>query len=95
MLVHSPNVLESKWHHNVAERSERGDERGRKLVGLFHHDLMVPGVCIKELEGFTPQGRVDYLIYTWQRKWILWTRLVETHVVNTLSPFPALLSKKG
>ena len=47
-LVHSPSILESEQHRNVAERSKRGDERGCELVGLFHHDLMVPGVCIKE-----------------------------------------------
>ena len=40
-----------------------GDERHRELVGLLHHDLMVAGVRIKEAEGFTPQGRVDYLVY--------------------------------
>ena len=53
---------------------------------------MVPGVRIKEAKGFTALGRVDYLVYVWQRKQILWTCFVETHVVNTYSPFPALLS---
>ena len=48
MLIRSPDVLESKGHHNVAERSEHSDERGHELVGLFHRDLMVPGVRIKE-----------------------------------------------
>ena len=28
------------------------------------------------------------MVYAWQRKWILWTRFVETRVVNTHSPFP-------
>ena len=53
-LVHSPSILQTKQHCDVAERSEWGDERCRELVGLFHHDLMVPGVCIKEAKGFTP-----------------------------------------
>ena len=48
MLVRSPGVLESKRHRNVTERSERGDEIGRELVGLFHRDLMVLRVRIKE-----------------------------------------------
>ena len=64
-LVRSPSVLESKWHRNVAERSKQGDERGHELVKLFHHDLMVLGVRIKEAQGFTPRGRVNYLIYAW------------------------------
>ena len=55
---------------------------------------MVPGVRIKEAEGFAPRGRVDYLVYAWQRKWILWACFVEAHIVNTHPPFPALLSYK-
>ena len=47
-LVCSPDVLESERHRNVAERSERGDEKGRELVGLFHYDLMIPRVRIKK-----------------------------------------------
>ena len=54
MLVCSPSVLQIKWHCDVAERSERGDERHRELVGLFHRDLMVPEVRIKEAKGFAP-----------------------------------------
>ena len=65
------------------------------MVELFHHNLMVPGVRIKEAEGFIPQGRVNYLVYAWQRKWILWARFVETRIVNTHPPFPALLSYKN
>ena len=48
-LVHSPSVLESERHRNIAEQSEWGDERRRELAGLFHCDLMVPGVRIKEV----------------------------------------------
>ena len=53
-LVSCPGVLQTERHCDVAERSEGGDERCRELVGLFHHDLMVPGVCIKEAKGFAP-----------------------------------------
>ena len=89
-LVRSPCVLQTEHHCDIAERSEQGDEGCRKLIGLFHRDLMVPRVHIKKAKGFTPLGRVGYLVYMWQRKWILWTRLVETHVVNTHSTFPTL-----
>ena len=48
MLVRSPSVLQTEWHCDVAEQSEGGDERCHELVKLFHHDLMIPGVRIKE-----------------------------------------------
>ena len=54
MLIRSPRVFQTERYCDVAERSERGDERCRELVGLFHRDLMVPGVRIKEAKGFTP-----------------------------------------
>ena len=56
---------------------------------------MVPRVCIKEAQGFAPQGQVDYLIYAWQRKQILRACLIEAGVVNTHSPFPAFLFYKN
>ena len=56
---------------------------------------MVAGVRIKEVEGFATRGRVDYLVYAWQRKHILWARLVETRIVNTHPPFPTLFSYKN
>jgi hypothetical protein len=43
-------------NRDMAEQSEWGDERDHELVRLFHHDLMVPLVLIKQAEGFTPQG---------------------------------------
>ena len=54
MLVCSPSVLQIERHCDVAECSKGGDERCRKLVLVFHRDLMVPGVRIKEAKGFTP-----------------------------------------
>ena len=62
-LVCSPSVLQTERHCDIAERSKGGDERCHKLVRLFHRNLMVPGVCIKEAEGFAPQGRINYLVY--------------------------------
>jgi hypothetical protein len=53
-LVCSPYVLRTERHHDIVEQSKWGDKRGHKLVGLFHRDLMVPGVHIKEAEGFAP-----------------------------------------
>ena len=53
-LVCSSYVFQTERHHDITERPEQGDERSRELVRLFHGDLMVPAVCIKEAEGFTP-----------------------------------------
>ena len=53
-LIHSPRILQTEQHCDVAERSKGSDERCRERVGLFHRDLMVPGVRIKEAKGFTP-----------------------------------------
>ena len=54
MLVRSPSVLQTEGHCDIAERSEWGDEICRELVGLFHRDLMVHRVRIKEAKGFAP-----------------------------------------
>ena len=54
VLVCSPSVLQTEQHYDIAERSKGGDERCHELVGLFHRNLMVPGVRIKEAEGFAP-----------------------------------------
>ena len=53
-LVCSPSVLQTERHCDVAEQSEGGDERCHELVGFFHHNLMVPGVRVKEAKGFAP-----------------------------------------
>ena len=53
-LVHSPSVLQTEPHYDIVELSERGDERCRELIRLFHRNLMVPGVRIKEAKGFAP-----------------------------------------
>ena len=47
-LVRGPCVSETKWHSSIAVHAEWGDERSRELVGLFHLDLMVTGIRIKE-----------------------------------------------
>ena len=47
-LVCGPYVSETEWHGHVAVHAVRGDERSRELVGLFHLDLMVTGIRIKE-----------------------------------------------
>jgi hypothetical protein len=51
-LVCSPRVLELERHGDIAVRPKRGDKRGRELVGLFHHNLVVVGISIKEGENF-------------------------------------------
>jgi hypothetical protein len=64
-LVCCSCILQTEQHANIAIRSERRNERSRELVRLFHRNLMVTGIRIKEVEGFTPRSRVDYLIYAW------------------------------
>jgi hypothetical protein len=64
-LVCSPRVLEPERHGDIAVRPKRGDERGHGLVRLFHHNLMVARMSIKEGEDFASQGRINYLIYAW------------------------------
>jgi hypothetical protein len=55
---------------------------------------LVPGVRIEKTEGFTPNCRIDYLIYARQRKRILGTCLVKARVVNTHPPFLIFLLYK-
>ena len=43
-----PCVSEAKQHSRIAVHAEWGDERSRELVGLFHLDLMVTRIRIKE-----------------------------------------------
>ena len=47
-LVCSFGVSKAKGHRNVAVHAERSDKRSRELVGLFHLDLAVTGICIKK-----------------------------------------------
>ena len=94
-MVRCPHVFQTEQHCDIAEQSEWGDERCHELVGLFHRDLMVSGVCIKVAEGFAHRGRVNYLVYAGQKKWIFRACFVEARIVNTHPPFPALLSYKN
>ena len=47
-LVCGPCISEAKWHSHIAIHAEWGDERSHELVRLFHLDLMVTGIRIKE-----------------------------------------------
>jgi hypothetical protein len=51
---------------------------GCELVRYAHRYLVVPEVRIEKIEGFTPNCRIDYLIYARQRKRIIGTCLVKT-----------------
>jgi hypothetical protein len=64
-LVCSPRVLEPERHGDIAVRPKWGDERGRGLVKLFHHNLVVARISIKEGEDFASCGRINYMIYAW------------------------------
>ena len=50
-LVCSSGVSKAKGHHDVAVHAEKGNKRSHELVGLFHFDLMITGVCIKKGKG--------------------------------------------
>jgi hypothetical protein len=46
-VVHAPLVCrtcipQTKWHSNIAVHAKRCDEISRKLVRLFHLDLVIP-----------------------------------------------------
>jgi len=47
-LVCGSGVSKAKGHRNVAVHAEMGDKRSRELVGFFHLDLVITGICIKE-----------------------------------------------
>ena len=47
-LICSSGVSEAKGHRDVAVHAERCDKRGRKLVGLFHLELVVTRISIKK-----------------------------------------------
>ena len=51
-LVCGPGVSKAKRHRDVAVHAERGNKRSRELVGFFHFDLMITGVCIKKGQKF-------------------------------------------
>ena len=61
-LVCGPYVSEAERHSHVAVHAEWGDERSPKLVGLFHLDLMVTRIRIKERQGFASRSGVNDLI---------------------------------
>jgi hypothetical protein len=46
-LVRNARILEAKWHCYVAKHAEWHDEGSRKLIGLLHLYLVVPGIGIK------------------------------------------------
>jgi hypothetical protein len=48
MLVCGADVPQPEGHGSIAIHTMWGDERSREFVGLFHMDLMIAGVGIKE-----------------------------------------------
>jgi hypothetical protein len=53
-LVCCSCILQIEWHANVTLQFEWRDKRSHELVRLFHHNLIVARVRIKEAEGFAP-----------------------------------------
>ena len=59
-MVHAPlvrraRIPQTERHGDIAVYVEGCDERSRKLVGLFHPDLVIPRVGIEEKTGFRTQ----------------------------------------
>jgi hypothetical protein len=48
-LVYGASVPQPKGHGSITIHTMCGDERGCKLVGIFHPDLMIVEVGIKEV----------------------------------------------
>ena len=61
-LVRGTCVYEAEGHRHVAVHAEWCDERSCELVGLFHLDLMVTRIRIKERQGLVPCGGINDLI---------------------------------
>jgi hypothetical protein len=66
-LVCGTNVPQSEGHGSIAIHAILGDQRSRELVGLFHPDLVVEGVGIKEGHGFTSHSGINDLVNPRQR----------------------------
>jgi hypothetical protein len=67
MLIRGSCVALPEGHGCVTIYALRGDEGGREMVGLFHLDLVVARVRIKEGKCFAPCNRVYDLIYLRKR----------------------------
>jgi hypothetical protein len=51
-LVRGTSVFKAERHGEVVVPAERGDERGRELVGLFRRNLVIAQVGIQKKEDF-------------------------------------------
>jgi hypothetical protein len=54
MLIRGSYVAQPEGHGCVTIHALWGDERGHELVGLFHLDLVVTRIRIKEGKCFAP-----------------------------------------
>jgi hypothetical protein len=66
-LVHTPLVRgtrfsQAKEHGSVAIHVVRSDKRSRKLVELFHLDLVITKVSVEERQSFTSCTGINDLI---------------------------------
>jgi hypothetical protein len=62
LLVCCTYVPQTEGHGVIAMHAIRGDERSRKLVGLFHPDVVIAGVGIKEGQCFASRSGVNDLV---------------------------------
>jgi hypothetical protein len=75
-LICEAGILQPEGHGSIAIHTMWGDERGRELVGLFHPDLVIAGVGIKEGYRFTSCGGINNLINLRQGVGNLWTSII-------------------
>ena len=71
-LISSANILEPKRHDFVAVQSMWCHKNCIFLIWLKHGDLVVPKEYIYEGDHPMPYSGVYYLIYSGQRKTIIW-----------------------
>jgi hypothetical protein len=72
-LVCGTSIPQTEGHGSVAIHAIRGDERSSELVGLFHLDLVIAEVGVKEGHGFTSCCGINDLVNPRQRVGNLWT----------------------
>ena len=77
VLVGCAGILEPERHSVEAEGPIGSDECRCGLVGFFHLNLMVSGVCVEETQRVMSCSGVDDLIDAREGKGILGASLVE------------------
>jgi hypothetical protein len=61
-LIRGTGIPQTKGHGSITVHTITGDERSRELVGLFHPDLVIARVGIKEGQSLASRNGVNDLI---------------------------------